>query len=239
MLIINLKGGGFLMNAVLTKYGDLKGVVSAEFYSNGILKECILDEYNEIYINYGKLVPSYENEGVRKKYTKSVSFYETGEIKSIALQKQKPINTRIGIIPAEFITFYPSGNIKRIFPLNGKISGYWTEDDEYNLAEEFKLNFEVGVFKTKFISLQLYDNQEMKSITLWPKERIKLSLPIGDVEVKTGISFYKGGKIKSLEPSKPILINTPIGSINAYDTTALGIHGDSNSLCFSVFFNIK
>lgn len=36
------------MDTILTKYGVLKGVVSAEFYAYGNLKECILDEINEI-----------------------------------------------------------------------------------------------------------------------------------------------------------------------------------------------
>lgn len=220
------------MNMVLTKHGNLKGVISPEFYANNFLKECMLDKYNEIKTNYGNLIPSYENEEVRKKYNRAISFYETGDIKSLSLQEQKLINTKIGDIPAELITFYPNGNINRIFPLNGKISGYWTEEDEYNLAEEIKLKLPTGIFKAKFVSVALYEDQEVKSITLWPKDTVNVVLPIGSIEARIGVSFYKDGKIKSLEPSSPKLIDTPIGGIMAYDTTAMGISGDSNSLNF-------
>lgn len=220
------------MNAILTKYGSLKGVVSEEFYPNGSLKECTLDEKNEIKTNYGLLVPSYENDGLRRKYTRSLSFYDTGELKSISLQDQKLITTKIGNIPAELITFHKNGNIKRIFPLNGKISGYWTEEDEYNLAEEIKIDSPLGELKTRASAIQMYDNEDVKSISLWPKDTLNIKLPVGSIEVRYGVSFYSDGKVKSLEPNQPTLIETPIGSMMVYDTTALGIHGDRNSLSF-------
>lgn len=221
------------MSEVLTKYGNLKGVITPTFYPNGSLKECILEEYNEIETRYGILVPSYEQYDVRKKYTRSISFYENGDIEGIALQKQKKITTKVGSIPAEFITFYNNGSIKRIFPLNGKLSGYWSEDDEYNLAEEVELNVKTGILKTKFVGIQLYEDESVKSITLWSKDTINVFSPIGYIDLRNGISFYNDGKIKSLEPKNPTLIKTAIGGIKAYDTNVLGINGDSNSLTFS------
>lgn len=220
------------MNSILTKYGNLKGIISPEFHFNGSLKECMLGEYNELKTSYGSLIPNYEDDGLRRKYTRAVSFYESGGLKSISLQDQRLISTKVGVIPAELITFYSSGSIKRIFPLNGKITGYWSEDDEYNLAEEIKLKFPIGILKTKFIGLGLYEDQRVKSITLWPKDTVDIVLPMGNIEARIGVSFYDDGKIKSLEPSSPTLIDTPIGSIMAYDTTAMGITGDSNSLYF-------
>lgn len=220
------------MNAILTRYGSLKGVVSEEFYSNGSLKECILDEENEMKTSFGILIPSYQDDGLRRKYISSISFYETGELQSINLQNQKLINTKIGVIPAEFITFHKSGSIKRIFPLNGKISGYWTEEDEYNISEEIKIDSPLGELKTRVISINFYDSQDIKSITLWAKDKLNVTLPVGSIEVRYGISFYKDGRVESLEPSQPTLIETPIGSMMVYDTTVLGIHGDKNSLCF-------
>ncbi|MHC1685412.1 MAG: hypothetical protein AB6733_21135 [Clostridiaceae bacterium] len=220
------------MNAVLTRCGNIKGVILEEFYPSGSLKECTLDQKNEIKTNYGLLVPSYENDDLRRKYTRSLSFYETGELKSISLQDQKLISTKIGNIPAELITFHKNGNIKRIFPLNGKISGYWTEEDEYNLAEEIKIDSPLGELKTRASAIQMYDNEDVKSISLWPNDTLNIKLPVGSIEVRYGVSFYSDGKVKSLEPNQPTLIETPIGSMMVYDTTALGIHGDRNSLSF-------
>ena len=43
------------------------------------------------------------------------------------------------IVDNNLITFYENGNIRRIFPLYGQINGYWTEENEYELAEEITL----------------------------------------------------------------------------------------------------
>ena len=62
-----------------------------------------------------------------------------------------------------------------MFLLDGKLSGYWSEDDEYNLAKTYKFNFEFASFEAKVISLHFYKTEELKSITLWPKERVKFN----------------------------------------------------------------
>ena len=49
-------------------------------------------------------------------------YYDNGGIKSIYAQEPVKIKTSIGIIKAEFITFYESGAIKRIFPVYGGTS---------------------------------------------------------------------------------------------------------------------
>ena len=65
------------------------------------------------------------------------------------------------------------------------------------------------------------------------KNDIKINSPLGDVFVRIGVSFYEDGKLKSFEPAKPTAISTEIGTIMAYDTQAMGIYGDSNSVKFS------
>ena len=42
---------------------------------------------------------------------------------------------------AEQVSFYESGALKRIFPLNGTLSGYWTQEDEAKLATPLTLVF--------------------------------------------------------------------------------------------------
>lgn len=217
----------------------LKGISSFTLNSNGLIKECLLSEYNPVETEYGILIPQYDNSDVRRKYTNSISFYESGAIKSICLHEQTPIVTSAGTFPAELVTFYESGKIKRIFPLNGKISGYWSEEDEYKLAEDFFFNLDIGNLKTKVISIHFYEESFIKSLTLWPQEILEIASSAGTISTRTGISFYRDGKIKSLEPAQPTLVKTPIGKISAFNTAAIGITGDNNSLSFDEKGQIK
>jgi hypothetical protein len=221
------------MKTINTKYGFLSGFSSTELYPDGSLKECILSRYNTLTTPYGELVPQYENDGVRRRFTKSLSFFADGNLKSIALQNPAEIETSIGTFPAELLTFYESGRIKRLFPLNGKLSGFWNEADEYRLAQEFEFSFPFGGFNQKIIGVQFYETGAVKSITFWPKDWVRIQSPVGTIKVRNGISVYPEGSLKSLEPFQPTLVPTPIGAIEAYDVNAVGINGDINSLAFT------
>lgn len=221
------------MEEIKTKYGILKGISSIDYYKNGNVKECMLNSINKLESSYGILIPKYEDSGERSKHITSVSFYNNGNLKSISLQNQIEISTPLGILPAEFITFYESGSIKRLFPLNGKLTAYWTEKEEYNLAKEIELNLSVGKIKQKIIGIHFYENGVIKSVTFWPKDNIIINSPLGSASMRIGISFYPDGKLKSFEPNEVTAVKTQIGTILAYDTNAVGIHGDLNSLKFS------
>jgi len=227
------------LKEISTKYGELKGISSIEFYSQGTIKECKLNEYSKLSTIYGDLVPQYDETEVRRKYKRSLSFYENGNIQSISFQKQTTLDTKIGKLPAELALFYENGNIKRIFPLNGKITAYWTEENEYRLADELNLSFEFGDFKMKIIGVCFYESGEVKSVTFWPKDFINVISPLGLVEIRIGLSLYPNGKIKSCEPRKQTLISTVIGDLHAYDLAALGLNGDRNSLNFNLDGSIK
>lgn len=218
------------MKDINTKYGILKGISHVEYYEDGCIKECNLNSINELKTPYGILIPQYKEDGVRSKYIGSLSFYNNGNLKSAYLQNQTEIKTPMGIIPVEFVTFYESGSIMRIFPLNGKITAYWTEEDEYKLSNEIEFNLSVGNLKKKVIAVHFYEDGIIKSITFWRRDKITIHSPLGDVITRVGVSFYNDGKLKSFEPGKPVDANTSIGTIRAYNTEVIGLHGDSNSL---------
>ncbi|MHB8062008.1 MAG: hypothetical protein ACYDG2_05130 [Ruminiclostridium sp.] len=220
------------MEKVTSVYENLIGVTTSYCYKNDLVRDCMLNQENTISTKYGDLIPKYGAEDVRKKYSPSLSFYESGAVKSIYLEKQTDIATAIGNFPADLVTFYESGAIKRLFPLNGKISGYWTEADEEKLCQNFQFHFPFGSFRVKIINLNFYESGKLKAMTLWPGESIILRTELGLLPVRIGFSLYESGKIKSIEPAYEIELATPIGNINAYDKKALGICGDSNSLCF-------
>ena len=72
-------------------------------------------------------------------------FHESGRLKCLPLETQTIVATPAGDIPAEMLTFHPDGSLSRIFPLNGKLSGYWSQDDEAKLAAPLTMLTPVGV----------------------------------------------------------------------------------------------
>ncbi len=211
---------------------SLKGVASLYCYENGAVRDCILNEENYIPTRYGNLIPRYGPEEIRRKYKPSISFYRSGAVKSLSLEQQADIMTTLGAFPAELLTFYESGSLKRLFPLNGKISGYWTEADEEKLCRKFRFSLSFGSFKAKIISLCFYESGNLKALTLWPGETVILKKQTELFPVRTGFSLYEDGSLKSIEPAYELSVPTPIGWITAFDENALGISGENNSLCF-------
>lgn len=222
------------MEKIKTKYGVLKGISSISYYKNNNIKDCTLNCANKLETSYGTFIPQYDDSRERRKFISSLSFYDNGNLKSIALDEKTYINTSIGTLPAELITFYEDESIKRVFNLNGKITAYWSEEDEYALAETIEFDLPVGKFKQKTIGVNFYENKALKSITFWPKNTVYITSPIGKVVTRIGLSFYPNGNLKSFEPYKPITLKTRIGNIAAYDVNPIGIHGDSNSVKFSI-----
>lgn len=210
----------------------LKGITSFTTYDSGELKDCKLEEYNLIHTRYGDLVPQYGDPGFRRKQLAVLSFYKSGKVKNISLEQQTEISTPIGTFPAELVTFFEDGSINSLFPLNGQISGFWSEEEEGELAQKFHFSFPFGEFYAKIIGLRFYPDGKVRSLILWPNERIIIDTPAGKMPVRIGFKLFEDGSIESVEPAEPFPIETPIGSINAYDADALGIDADKNSMCF-------
>lgn len=220
------------MEQIETKYGVLNDASVASYYYTGEPEAYKVEEESRLDILGYKLIPLYGFSDERRKEFPPVKVFRSGNIKSISLNESTKINTVLGEFDVEKITFYEEGQINRIFLLDGKLSGYWSEDDEYNLAKSYKFDFKFSSFEAKIISLHFYRTKELKSITLWPKEKIKLNIGNYSFIGRIGFSLYKDGKLQSCEPFRPTNLNTPIGEIEAYDINALGIHGDVNSLNF-------
>lgn len=221
------------MTSFNTIYGELKGVEFRTLFSNGKTDGCLVTKENVLSTPYGDLVPQYEAEDMGRRQLKPFYFYKNGAIKSVPLQTQTLLRTPVGGIPAELVTFYESGSIKRIFPLDGKLSGFWTAKNEFELAEEMSVESPIGSLRAKFIAIQFYESGALKSLTLWPGEFLTLMTPAGQIRVRTGIAFYEDGTIRSLEPAGVVQVETPVGMMTAYDNDPQGVHGDLNSLQFS------
>ena len=222
------------MQSFSTNYGNLNNVPRYSIYENGNLDSVCLDSEHKLNTSIGILIPRFEDFTGRRKNTKCLLFFESGELKSIDLQEQTPVNTPLGVITAELITFYKNGSIKRIFPLNGAINGMWLESDEAELAKKIPFTILNTNFNLKVNSIFFYLDGNVKSVSFFPGETASVPTPFGIIETRIGFSFSNEGHLLSLEPERPYAIDTPIGILHAYDSSAIGIHADLNSLIFNV-----
>lgn len=187
----------------------------------------------QIVTRYGPLIPQHTADDLRKRDIIPVEYHANGHPKSLPLETSTIIPTPAGDIPAELVSFHDNGNISRVFPLNGKLSGYWSEADERELARPLTLKTPVGIVTATVISVAFYESGMLRSITLWPGETLSIPTPIGYISTRIGFSFAPDGSLHSLEPAKPTPVETRAGEIIAYDPDAVGLNGDSNSLHFN------
>jgi len=211
--------------------GVFAGVEKYDCYPGGELEGIRLSEKNMLVTHAGELIPAY-TETHRRKVKYSVEFYKNGMIKAAALDEQQEIQTPIGEFPAELVTFFETGELKRFFPLDGKISGLWSEAEEKSLAIPFNFDLSFTKFTAIINGVGFYKNGNIRSITLFPGETVTVQTGYGEIIARSGFSLYESGEIESLEPVNPAQIQTPIGVISAFDPNAIGVNADSNSLVF-------
>lgn len=214
------------------KYSDLQGLFACTYYADGLLKSCKCTEKNRLHTPVGMLTPKYEMRETRDRDRAAVEFYKSGQLKSVYLNELTKIKTTVGVIECEFLTFYESGCVHRLFPTYGKVSGMWSEEEEINLTPKIFLNIGNISIKNKLSCICFYETGQIKSISLYPGEIMKVNINQKEMEVRIGISFYEDGNIRSLEPAIPSVMNTPIGKVIAYNTQPIGVHGDDNSIKF-------
>ncbi len=211
-------------------YNDISDIT---YYKNGAVNGLRLNEKNMILTHAGQLIPYFGAESPRRKYKASITFHQNGALKSVSLDSQQDVLTPIGEMPAELVTFYDTGELKRIFPLDGKVSGFWSEEDERGLNVPLNFEFDFASFSALISGLCFYKNVCIRSVTLFPNEIIRIGHePNGTIDVRHGFSLHESGRLQSLEPASPVKLRTPIGTLTAFDPNAVGINADMNSLCF-------
>lgn len=215
-----------------TLYGTIHNVSYVNKDKEGKVCDCMLDDKNELHFSLGSVIPKYTYLHPRDKYRSALAWYPSGAIRSIYLEGKQTIKTSIGMIPAELVTFYESGSIRRVFPLYGQISGFWKEEEEYQLSEKILLSCPEVIGAYHILCIAFYESGAVKSITFWPGEVALVRINAKEIQARIGISFYESGEIKTLEPTKGCSILTPFGEVFAYDNNPNGITGDHNSLEF-------
>ena len=220
------------MDTIDTRYGPLPTDGLVERHPDGSLLAAAVAAPFALDTSIGRLAPQHSIDDARRMYKPPLTFHQNGQARSVPLETRTVVETPVGPLPAELVTFHENGSIARVFPLNGKLSGYWTEADEAGLAEVLTVPTPIGDVAGKFVAVAFDEAGRLRSLTLWPGEEVVVRAPCGKVPVRLGLSFHPGGGLRSLEPARPVEAPTPVGPVWAYDPDAVGIAGDDNSLAF-------
>jgi len=220
------------MPTINTPFGVLETLPEIDFFPDGSVRSCIAAQACPLATPFGTLVPQFSACNQRKRQLPGISFYQNGMIRNLPLEEQVMVFTPLGPIPAEQVTFYDTGSVKRVFPLNGTLSGYWTEEDEASLATPLTLDTAMGLVELTPVCLYFGPEGNLRSLTLWPGTVLDVPTPLGSIAVRSGVAFYDSGVLRSVEPARPVAVPTPLGELLAFDQDAIGISGDQNSLRF-------
>jgi hypothetical protein len=220
------------METIETRYGPLPTDGLVERHPGGSLRAAAVAAPFALDTAIGRLTPQHSIDDARRMYKPPLTFYANGQARSVPLETRTVVETPVGPLPAELVTFHENGSLARVFPLNGKLSGYWTEADEGGLAEVLPVATPVGSLAARFVAVAFDEAGRLRSLTLWPGEEVAVRAPCGTVPVRLGVSFHPDGGLRSLEPARPVEVPTPAGLVWAYDSDAVGIAGDDNSLTF-------
>lgn len=220
--------------SVVTRFGTLQYIDHCTNHPDGTPAAVVVTGPNRLTTPQGTFVPLHTTDDLRCPRLEAIYFHPEGTLKSLSLEEGATVHTVAGPVPVEHLTFYPSGAPKRLFPLNGKLSGYWSQEDEFGLAKPVALALpHVRESESIFISLLLYEGGAPRSLTLWPNMRITVNTPAGEMAVRTGVAWYEDGAVRSVEPAEPAPVTTPVGTLTAFNPDPEGIVGDANSLGFA------
>ena len=220
------------MPVISTPFGTIETLSNTEFFPDGSLRSCIAAKACPLATPLGTLVPQFTAITLRNRQLPPIIFHPNGMIRTLPLEEAAMIPTPLGEMSAEQVTFYDSGAVKRVFPLNGTLSGYWTEEDEAALARPLALDTPMGPVEVLPVCVYFSPGGSLRSLTLWPGTVVDAPTPLGSIPARTGIAFYDSGALRSVEPARPVSVPTPVGELVAFDRHAPGICGDLNSLRF-------
>ena len=99
---------------------------------------------DKVKTRYGDLTPYSGASDYRKKFRFAVDHYDDGALKSVYLEETQVLSFPAGDFQTELITFYEDGNAKRIFPLYGQISAYWSIEEEVETAPYYDFRKDKG-----------------------------------------------------------------------------------------------
>ena len=185
-----------------------------------------------IITKYGNLLPCSGASDYRKKHRCAVSYFESGSVRSVYLAETEVLSFPAGDFQTELITFYEDGNVKRIFPLYGQISAYWSIGEEAENAPYYDFDIAGEKLHIRPQCIFFYPSGKIRSITLWPVDEITVNTPAGPVRTKLGLELYESGRLRSIEPVFGTVISTPDGDLKPYRFRPVMMHAENATLKF-------
>lgn len=180
---------------------------------------------------------------IRRKRRPAREYYPSGALRSLYLEEPEEIElpgTAGKLFPggralAELITFYESGAVKRIFPLYGQLSAFWTEEDEFGLLEKPVLISIPGngLCPAYPEDIFFYESGALGAVTIWKRTSLTLQTArYGPIRTHFGADFYESGALKSIEPAFGTRIGTGGREVMVFDPDVWRLHAENNSLRF-------
>ncbi len=182
---------------------------------------------------YGYLHPCSGSSDYRKKNRCAVDRFKSGNVRSVYLEEPAVLTLPSGDFQVELITFFEDGNVKRIFPLYGQISAYWSIEEEKELAPYYDFEVEGETFHIRPQCIYFYPSGRIRSITLWPGDTIEVRTSYGVIKTGLGVELYESGKLRSIEPSFGTVLNTPEGEIRPFRYRMSMFHAENALLRFT------
>lgn len=133
---------------------------------------------------------------------------------------------------AELLTFYEDGSIKRLFPLYGQISSYWSVEDESQDAPEYVFTINGQQKKIRPQCIYFYPSGKIRSITLWPNDTLTVDTSKGPVTTNLGVELYEDSKVKSIEPVLGTVLETRYGKVKPFMIRKHMMHSEGSSTVF-------
>ena len=192
----------------------------------------VTDKLNSITTKYGNLLPCSGASDYRKKHRCAVSYYDSVSLRSVYLEEPSVLSFPAGDYQTELITFYEDGNVKRIFPLYGQISAYWSIEEEAENAPYYDFPIAGEELHIRPQCIFFYPSGKIRAITLWPSDEISVKTPVGSIRTKLGVELYENGNIRSIEPVYGTVISTPEGIIKPYRFRMVMMHAENATLKF-------
>lgn len=192
----------------------------------------VTDKFDIINTKYGNLLPCSGASDYRKKHRCAVSYYDSVSLRSVYLEEPSVLSFPAGDYQTELITFYEDGNVKRIFPLYGQISAYWSIEEEAENAPYYDFTIAGEELHIRPQCIFFYPSGKIRAITLWPSDEISVKTPVGSIRTKLGVELYENGNIRSIEPVYGTVISTPEGIIKPYRFRMVMMHAENATLKF-------
>ena len=190
------------------------------------------ESLNIINTKYGDILPCSGASDFRKKHRCAVCFFDSGSIRSVYLEEPQILYFPAGSFQTELITFYEDGNVKRIFPLYGQISAYWSIEEEVETAPYYDFEIKGETIHVRPQCLYFYPSGRLRAVTIWPCDEIEVPTPVGSIRTKLGFELYESGALRSIEPVFKTVIHTPKGDIRPYRYRPIMMYAENATLKF-------